>query len=389
MAGDGTRADWSVFSGVPLLRTVATAIICLSRRREPGDPVYDDAVQRAFNQLVLACLRLDVEPPATVPGMVEWAHCKPISEWPIGLPEEAAARAEFLVDGQTMTPTQSCGEWALPAPDATAEQFEQLLMNSAITACRAARSPGSYTAFRRLLIEQPVLTSAEIAALTANMDLLLVHDIIKKSYEPAPAAYLRDGDFVTCGRCRCLMLPVGREGYRCELDRCRHEGSGRPGRTLAAREGGGVCQLARPLRMFITGPGIAEIELEAELRKLGLDPVMWPEFDAYDLRVPLPGGQVWAVDVKDRANPALLGQGAQPLRSSPPFDRAFLVVPHYRFQEREDYQRVFNNHRPADLAGRVELCSDRDLLTQVRSVLRRGRRAKAGVGAADGRQHDA
>jgi hypothetical protein len=389
MTGDGTAVDWSVFTGVPLLRTVATALMQLSRRREASDPVYDDAVQRAFNQLVLACLRRGVEPPGSVPVMVKWASDRSVGGWPLDLPAEATTAAEFLVDAETMTPTQSCAEWALSAPDATAEQFEQLLMEEAIAACRAARSPETYTAFRRLLITRPVLTSAEVALLAEDIDFLPVHHLVKKSYEPAPAAYQREGRFVTCARCRCLMLPVGRDGLRCELDRCRREGAAGVERALAVHEGGGVHQLVRPLRMFITGPGIAEIDLETELVRLGLTPEMWPEFDAYDLRVPLPDGRVWAIDVKDRANPALLRRATRPFRSSPPFDQAFLVVPRYRFAEREDYQRVFEHHRPTELAGRVELCSDVDLLKNIRRLLRRTRQAQHRAGSSNGGGRDA
>ena len=45
----------------------------LSRRQAPGDPVYEDRVQRAYNHLVLHCMRNGSEPPASVPDMVTWA----------------------------------------------------------------------------------------------------------------------------------------------------------------------------------------------------------------------------------------------------------------------------------------------------------------------------
>ena len=48
--------------------TVATAIVVLSRRQAPGDPVYEDRVQRAYNHLVLHCMHGGAEPPASVPA---------------------------------------------------------------------------------------------------------------------------------------------------------------------------------------------------------------------------------------------------------------------------------------------------------------------------------
>lgn len=145
---------------------------------------------------------------------------------------------------------------------------------------------------------------------------------------------------------------------------------------MEARLGRGLYQLNRPLRMFITGPGLAETDLESELIRRGLRPTMWPNFDAYDLRITLPRGRVWAVDVKDRANPALLGRSALPLRDDPPYDEGFLVVPQYRFDEREDYGRVFAHHQRDDLAGAVDLISDTELLARVDRELARGHSGK-------------
>lgn len=367
------RAE-SVFEGEPLVRMVASAIVRLSQQQGPQEPVYDATVQNTYNQLVLLCLRKGQTPPASVPEMGRWAAQHPIGEdpWPWTLPEDFDGGGAVLVDDQTHTPTQQCWEWRVAARDVAAEQVENQLMLTAIAECRAANAPDSYTAFRRLLIRQPVLTDAERAAIADDdLDLELLHDTIKRCYEPAPASYLRDGAYAVCARCGCLLAPIGRDRYVCELDRCRRDQHPRVGKLVEARRGGGLYQLNRPMRMFITGPGLAETDLEAELLQRGLSPQMWPNFDAYDLRITLPRGRVWAIDVKDRANPALLGRGAAPLRHDPPYDEGFLVAPQYRFDEREDYGRVFAHHRPDELTGKVDLISDRDLLARVDRELRR------------------
>ena len=365
-------ANLSFFDREPLLRMIATAIVRLSTGRawDGAVPVYEDAVQSAFNHLVLLCLRRNVAPPASVPEMVRWAAKKPLRAWPLDLPPDWEAADGFLVDEQTRTPTQACLEWAVSAPDAAAEQFEHRLMATALAACQAAKSPQSYTAFRRLLATRPVLTGTGLARLGGDLDLSPLYEVIKQSYEPAPAALVRGGTYAVCARCRCLLVPIKGGRFKCELDRCRRDRPARVGETLEARHDG-VYQLSRPLRVFITGPGLAEVDLEAALVKLGLVPEMWPNYDAYDLRITLPDGRVWAVDVKDWANPALLGRAARPLRPAPPYDRAFLVVPGYRFDEREDYRRVFNCHRPGDLEGRLELVSDEELLRMLRAELAR------------------
>jgi hypothetical protein len=371
----------SVLDGEALLRSIATGVVLLSRRQAPGDPVYEDGVQRAYNQLVLRCLRLGTEPPASVPDMVRWAARTPLGEWPADFTATQADGAEFLVDDATRTPTQGCLEWAMDVANAPAELFENMVIEEALVACRSAQSPGSYAAFRKLLVTKPVLTAADLAALAADIDLMPVFETIRRSYEPSPAAYQRDGAYRLCGRCGCLLVPLNRGDYRCELDRCRSDGRSSLGAAVPSQTG--ILQLRRPLRVFITSPGIAETELETVLQSFGLAPEMWPQFDSYDLRVPLPDGTVWAVDVKDWANPSLLGRGTRPLRAEPRYDKAFIVIPSYRFRVREDYARVVRHHLPAEAKGLIDVCSDTEFTARVRRELWRARRrgvATAGNG---------
>ncbi|MFD7652857.1 hypothetical protein ACFV4N_02610 [Actinosynnema sp. NPDC059797] len=378
MAGDKPTAGLAYFDGEPLVRLLATAFVRLSQLRTAGDPVYPDVVQNAYNHVVLHCIRRGVRPPGSVPDLVRWAAERPLSRWPFTLPADQDAGELVLVDAETGSPTQECLEWAVSAPDPAAERFENDLMREVLTLCRAARAPEAYTAFRRLLIEQPTLTSIELARLGENLDLDLLHDTVKRSYSPITARYVRDGKAAVCAGCNCLLVPVGEDRYICLLDRCRRQPV-RVSRVLDPAAGGGIHQLTRPLRTFITGPGLAEIELEAELRALGLTPVMWPNFDAYDLEVRFPDGRVWALDVKDRANPALLGRATVPLRPDPPYDRGLLVVPHYRFTERDGYREVFLQNLPEGMADYVSLLTDRELVREAKATLRR-RRTVANTG---------
>jgi pPIWI_RE three-gene island domain Y/REase associating with pPIWI_RE len=357
-----------VTDGTTLLHTVATAIYALSRRQAPSDPVYDDAVQRAYNYLVLHSIRNGSEPPASVSDMVTWAARTRLGDWPADLVATGVGGDEVLVDGETRSPTQVCLEWALPTPDVHAELVENEIIGDAMAACRAAKSPRSYTAFRRLLVTRPVLTAVELVSLAAEIDLMPVFEIVRRSYEPASAAYLADDGYRQCGRCGCLLVPLRNGDYRCDLDRCRNDGGTVLGEALPAAAR--VLQLSRPLRVFITSPGLAETDLEKALRKVGLAPEMWPKFDAYDLRVPFPDGTAWAVDVKDWANPSLLGLRTRALRVDPLHDRAFIVVPRYRFRAREDYARAFRHALAQDLRGTITVRSDEDFLKDARRELR-------------------
>ena len=251
----------AVLDGTALLRTVATAIVVLSRRPAPGDPVYEDRVQRAYNHLVLHCMHSGAEPPASVPHMIAWAARTPLAEWPADLSAAAIDGDEVLVDDETRTPTQACLEWAMPVADAASELFENSIIEDAIAACRAARSPRSYTAFRRLLITRPVLTATELAALAAEIELLPVFEVIRRSYEPAPPPTSRAGASSSAGGAAASSCPCAMAATAASLTAA--EMTAAPPWVLCCRPTTGVLQLSRPLRVFITSPGLAETDLEA------------------------------------------------------------------------------------------------------------------------------
>lgn len=371
-------APSAFFDGEVLMRLVATALVTLSRQRSVSSPAYPAKVQNAYNHLVLHCLKKNEQPPGSVAEMVSWAATRPLVKWPVSVSEELLGGDGLLVDKDTRTPTQTCLEWEVHAADPAAELFENERLLEAIAVCRDAEAPDAYTAFRRHLTIKPVLTGAELAELGGDPEFgLLLHPILKRCYESAPTSYQRKGTFMQCARCRCLMVPTSWGGFRCELDRCRRDGRTTTGTELPPNRGG-VFQLSRPLRMFITSPGLAETDLEqALITRYGIKPEMWPNYDAYDLRVALPGGQAWAVDVKDRVNPVLLARTTRPFRRKPPYDRAFLVVPRYRFEDNDAYGRIFARHLPGELADQITLLDDQAFLKLVASVRNktRGRHA--------------
>lgn len=353
--------------GSDLLHLLATALIDLSKLEAPGDPVYPRRVQQAYNLLTLTCLRQQVTPPASVPELASWAANSPPSAWGVGLDLD-----ESLLDDLTRMPTDVCREWRMAVADPLAERFENELIGAALKACRDNAVPESYVAFRRLLIERPVMTRAELDEQLGDVDLLPVADLLPRCYPEAATAQRRDGGYVTCGGCGCLLRPQRHGGWACELDRCRHAGESVVQREISAVATRGVHQLSLPLRSFITGPGLVEIELERALHKLGLTVDMWPGFDAYDLGVTFADGTVWAVDAKDRADARLLGRTMTAPPDSPRWHRFFLVVPDHRFSTNDGYRRDFERHCPDEIRSRLRLCSVREFLAEVRRHLRTG-----------------
>jgi hypothetical protein len=358
-----------------LLRTLASGVVTLSEMAQPGSfslPYPADA-QRALDRIAAECLLHGAPPPRSLPDLITWCAQRPVRDWPLKLPPDEVAPGDRLIEPHTRTPTQLCYEWALRVADTGTELYEKQVMLGAMSLCRGANAPESYTAFRRLLIERPVLTRSDLALLNGDPDLLPVIDLVREAYRPAPAGSAVDGEFASCKGCRCLLVPAGTGEWWCEQDRCRGEGRAKIG--VRYRADADVLQLARPLRIFVTGPGRAEIELERSLARLGLQVEMWPGYDAYDLRAHLPNGTAWAIDVKDRASPAMLGMDATPLPTTPSYHAAFLVVPQYRFRDRRDYRQAFSHHCPPEVAALVALRSDRELVRDARRIAQGGKHA--------------
>lgn len=384
MAAASERADWLDNADVPLLRTLATAVVQLADipRLASFTLPYPAEAERALDRVVLACLLRDAEPPSSLAELLSWCRDRPLADWPLDLPEDAFGPADFLVDRDSGTPTQLCHEWWVQGRDSAAAQYDRRVISWAMRLCRDASSPESYTEFRRVLVDQPVLTSMEESELATNLFLEPVRTLLGEIYEPAAASYRQGGVYRTCQRCLTLLMPLTDGTWWCERDHCRSLGSAPRGRTLASVVVGEVSQLVRPLRQFVTGPGRAEVELERGLRGLGLQVEMWPGFDAYDLRVTFPDEHVWAIDVKDWAHPGLLGRAARPVRSEPYYDESCWVVPQYRVDARRDYLGAFARSRPASAEG-LRLLTDAQLLSAAAARLHGDRSAAARISPAE------
>ncbi len=219
-------------NGMVLLRTVATAVLDLSDVPNPGTFTlpYPAEAQRALDRTVLACLLRGAEPPRGIPDLLVWCREIPVVDWPLDLPEDLAASSEFLIDPHGLEPTQLCCEWAISHRDSAAEQVEREMVFTAIEQCRATRSPDAYAAFRRLLIEHPVLTREEAAATALEPAFFPVAALLPHVYLPAPAGWASGGVLYSCGRCKTLLVPTRDDGWWCENDRCRRTGPRRSAR---------------------------------------------------------------------------------------------------------------------------------------------------------------
>jgi hypothetical protein len=82
-----------------------------------------------------------------------------------------------------------------------------------------------------------------------------------------------------------------------------------------------------------------------DLRRRGFMAELWPNFDAYDIRVPLATDQVWAIDVKDWAYAHLLAPHLTPLRGDGDawYTEAFYAIPDIRLRHNPTYLTFLEN----------------------------------------------
>lgn len=332
------------------LHLIATGVVKAARQAEKGNVIsvpYPLPLQLGLDRLVLVSVRRNVRPPQGIPDLMHWCQ-QPIEHWPLELSDHEAILPETLLDG--FLPTEVCETWACASADVEAELTEQELLRGALSVCQNANAPQSYVALRRLFIEKPVLTSFELQQKLAEPSFDCVNSHLSNAYEAAPIACITDDkSYHCCGECGNLLLRTVVGGLICEEQRCRRKqanGTAFVGRTIPAREE--PVWLKRGLRRFVAAPGRAELRLEMKLKKLGLAVELWPAFDRYDLRVSFSDGEVWAVDVKDWADPCLLARriradGGTPIPTSPSWTRAYFVFPDERKVERPDYVRAFQN----------------------------------------------
>lgn len=364
--------NWSAHAGFPLIHTLASAVIQLADTTDLGTfrLPYPAEAQRALDRTALSCLLRGAQPPQSMANLLNWCRNRPLADWPIDLPPDAAGLEDFFIDDATGEPTDLCHElWAAgDRRDSAAAHYDREIIHTAQRLCREQEAPESYTAFRELLVTRPVLTSEDWFEISTDLHFEPVRALLNRCYQPIPLGYDQDGEFVTCERCRTLLSPTADGGWRCERDRCRRRGDAPIGKRYQREETDGLVTLVRPLRQFVTAPGQAETVLREMLRALRLKVEVWPNYDSYDLRVTFPDGLTWAIDVKDWAHPGLLGKSARPVPSVPPSDDSFWVIPQYRADERADYIEVFTRNKPADAKG-LRLLTDVQTQKYARTLL--------------------
>lgn len=334
-----------------------------------------------------------LEQPIGVDELYAWC-AKPLTQWPLS----DTFRNKFDIDNTLIRPeladdvtnglTTLCEEWARAGIDVRSEFDEERIMPEIQRLCRAHKESGQqlYTRIRKLFISHPVISETDLSDLYADLPealgALLVGD--EGAYTELPISLALKGQFYVCPYCGLILhredglQPSG--STDCRDRRCQQKRRRQP-ITVPAKEK--VYRLANGLRRYVSAPGKAELNLAQRLKELGFDVELWPEFDAYDLRLFFPKqSEVWAIDVKDWNNPVALGlniaiSDRPAFAEYPKWNRAFFVFPDDLRSRRpfyvSDFKRECEDKLWSERGRYIDAMFMRDFLLECNSPLEKVR----------------
>jgi len=287
--------DRSSHDGAAILPDLARGLVDLGdagRGRVISLP-YPSSMQRALDQIVLACLREGLAPPSGVPDLVGWCTVPFDGRWPSTAAAKLLCPETTLLDPQRCLPTRSCAELASYGHEGLVEQDAVLrLREVALTTTTSV----TFEQCRDFLIERIFVTNDDVRGRSWNP---AAWSLMKHLYQPLSLARAGDRSIICPGCGLSARAEQGRIVW-CEAEICeRGLASGReypPGRTLV---------LDYSLRLFLSLPGRTERSLVRSLAARGITATLVPrDLGVYRLDRPIGGRS--SMRVFDRLEPTLL-----------------------------------------------------------------------------------
>jgi hypothetical protein len=235
------------------------------------------------------------------------------------------------------------------------------------------RRESEYVLIRRFLIEHPWMTDD---LLRQELGQLVYFDRkrIGEVYESVDhfdqlARY--QNSYWECPHCKGLLSWIDGQPRCAKNLVCGRLKDLRLARPVAPRAD--IRRLKWSIHTRVCVPGQIEIDLTRRLLQAGVDVLLWPGGDRYDLRVTLPGQRAWAVDVKDYESPFALANHISrnpfPRFEGNPslhWERAFYVIPAYRTMLIPRYIQQLKRALLESHGENVEIMSDRQFFKLVK-----------------------
>ncbi|KAA0578208.1 hypothetical protein [Azospirillum sp. Sh1] len=220
-------------------------------------------------------------------------------------------RQAVLIDRDLRVPTPDCSTIASVSggfgEDNVIENRLHAALRDSSERLGVRRRHAAYTALRELLARRSLIAERELAQYLEDQGLTTLQEMVVESfYHPVPDAWLIDGRAHRCAHCGTLMRPhpdaSRHPDGRCPVRQCNGKRPASVGERLNPEATRLLVALPQILTYW-TGPGIDELAIHDEARRLGLDSELYPESDMCDVAI---GGRDVGIDAKSYASPVTL-----------------------------------------------------------------------------------
>ncbi|MDJ0773568.1 MAG: Fis family transcriptional regulator [Mastigocoleus sp. MO_167.B18] len=285
-------------STIETLRYVTTGLVDWEKEQPERRGKIPEALRIGMSQMYLqSLLEGDKSEPQNLPDFFDWAK-NPLVEWkPTSEIQPLSPNITLIDDGLTSDFTR---QWQVEGSDVT-KQVQEKVLEDVLNHCRGHGLEKEYRAFRKQIINKPVLKFAEYRRMLSSSELGRLQKFLTKSYIDLNKFEEQDV-YHLCPHCGYVQRKRPNGTYNCRnsfCDRLAIEKKLPPLPTIPHEQAKDYKIVTPGIHQYGTIPGIWELYLEEELSKLGVRVTIWPEIDEYDLLVEFDKKKRWAIDVKD------------------------------------------------------------------------------------------
>ncbi|MBX9679822.1 MAG: hypothetical protein K2X38_13755 [Gemmataceae bacterium] len=254
----------------------------------------------------------------------------PVGEWgvPAFLSPFRFSEAKLLSE-EPVAPTEECRALAAKGQaDGAYEDIHHRQLREIVQRVRTESRLQIYSILRERVVRKPVYERRELFDFLEDTGAVSADEVLRRWSTNIPLGALRrDGSFRICANCGALLYPH-RDGSsfpdgRCRITACLEEVPSSQARHSVA-DPAGWRVFTDDILAYWVGPGLAEVKLHDELKRRGVNVVLYPRDDAADV------GRTdeLGIDVKSYSCPRLLGEMlTERLGGLSTFRARFVAVP--------------------------------------------------------------
>lgn len=334
-----------------IIYLIAKGIIIVYEKSDSNFTVLPRELKRAIN-ILGAKYNIIIKDRG---NMVE-LFSKPIEEW---LSQNSIYGSErFIEDG---IPTDFCYEMSIDTNDIEGE-LDQVNILNIKNYFKINGKEEDYTKFRSFLIKNPISTKEKLEEFILknskyDSELKKGYAQIYEFYEDIPQHYIINNMIEVCNYCGWTIVNKRNEKH-CISDYCKANMGVE--KSKSTKYCNNLVRVKRGVMRYISLPGIPELSLKEKLTKLGLEVILYPNFDEYDIEVNFKYSR-WAIDIKDYGNPYSLVRNVKSFAANS-CSKSFIVIPNKRYSLNKDYKYIMKAEEPINFEYIVE----RDFIKKLR-----------------------